>query len=165
MVAGEDVSTLSFWVRGLPGSQGSKRPVGQTKDGHAIMIESDKKVKPWRMDAKEAAENAMAQAGLTDPFGGPLVLQTVFYLLRPKGHYRTGRFSGELKASAPKYPIVKPDLDKILRAVGDALKPAGVYVDDSQIVRHISDKVYACPEIPSPKPGAIITVRTLDTDD
>jgi hypothetical protein len=58
----------------------------------------------------------------------------------------------------------KPDLDKLIRGVGDSLKSAGVYVDDSQVVRWIAAKEYASPDIDSPKPGAVIHVFTIDTD-
>ena len=56
---------LAFTVRGIPGAQGSKRHVG-----HGVMIESSKKVKPWRSDVKAAAEDAIRQWE-TDNSAGP----------------------------------------------------------------------------------------------
>ena len=160
---------LKIWVQGVPASQGSKTPVGQAKDGHYIMKESSDKgpyrgIRPWRNDVKDAAEDAMAEAGLRDPIGDPVVMMVTFYFLRPKNHYRTGRFSGELKPTAPMIYDKKPDLDKLIRGVGDSLKSAGVYVDDSQVVRWIAAKEYASPTVESPKPGAVIHVFTIDTD-
>lgn len=158
-------SSITIWAQGLPGSQGSKRPVGQAKEGRTIMIESDKKVKPWRTDVKDAAENARREAGWLNPRRDPIVLVVVFYALRPRNHYRTGKRAGELKDWAPEHPSVKPDLDKLIRAVGDALKAAGVYQDDSQVIRIVADKVYARDDFDSPKPGAIITVIPVGGDE
>ena len=51
------------------------------------------------------------------------------------------------------YPSVMPDLDKLIRSTGDALKTAGVYTDDSRVVGITAVKVYA------DTPGADIIVR------
>jgi len=45
-----------------------------------------------------------------------------------------------------------------LRSVGDALAIAGVYTDDSRIVRISARKLYAI----GIEPGATILVKTLD---
>lgn len=158
-------SSITVWAQGVPGSQGSKRVVGQSKAGRTIMIESDKKVKPWRTDVKDAAEKARSEAGWDNPRREPIALAVVFYVLRPKNHYRVGKHAGQLKDWAPKHPSVKPDLDKLVRAVGDALKAAGVYADDSQVVRIVTDKVYARDDVTSPKPGAIITVIPISEEE
>jgi Holliday junction resolvase RusA-like endonuclease len=55
----------------------------------------------------------------------------VFYLPRPGGHFGTGRNAGLVKNSAPLWPAVKPDLDKLERAVFDSLESAGVWGNDS----------------------------------
>jgi Holliday junction resolvase RusA-like endonuclease len=67
----------------------------------------------------------------------------IFRLPRPAGHYRTGRFAGELKDSAPHYPDKKPDLDKLIRSTSDGLKEGGAFHDDSQIVTVQAFKIYA----------------------
>ena len=54
---------LVFNVNGTPGAQGSKRHVG-----HGVMIESSKKVKPWRTDVKTAAEHATGNVAHFDPW-------------------------------------------------------------------------------------------------
>jgi crossover junction endodeoxyribonuclease RusA len=46
---------LTFTVRGTPAPQGSKSFKG-IHGGHAVLAESSKKVKPWRMDVKAVAE-------------------------------------------------------------------------------------------------------------
>jgi Holliday junction resolvase RusA-like endonuclease len=77
-------------------------------------------------------------------------LHLVFFMPRPKGHY--GK-SG-LKPSAPEYPVKKPDLDKLVRAVGDALVPVLLH-DDNQVVWISATKQYACKAEP---PGVQVTL-------
>jgi len=55
-------------------------------------------------------------------------------------------------------PSVSPDLDKLIRAVGDSLTDSGVVTDDSRIVRISARKVYA----QGIEPGASIVVKALD---
>lgn len=88
-----------------------------------MLLESSKKVKPWRADVK---------AAFLDGANQPLIrfeeealhVRLEFVLNRP--------------ASTPKRatpPAVKrPDLDKLIRAVLDAVSSAGVWRDDSQVV-------------------------------
>jgi len=117
---------IEFDVYGIPAPQGSKRHVGNGR-----MIESSKKVKPWREAVKWAAFEAMAKgAGGLCPMDGPLSVLLVFTLPKPK--------------SAPKgrttWPQRKPDLDKLIRATFDALTDAGVWGDDAQVVALMSGK-------------------------
>jgi Holliday junction resolvase RusA-like endonuclease len=53
---------------------------------------------------------------------------------------------------------VSPDLDKLIRAVGDSLTDSGVVIDDSRIVRISARKLYA----EGIQPGATIQVKTLN---
>ena len=55
-------------------------------------------------------------------------------------------------------PSVSPDLDKLIRAVGDSLTDSGVVTDDSRIVRISARKLYA----EGIQPGATILVKTLN---
>ena len=64
---------------------------------------------------------------------GAIVLELMFTLTRPKGHYGTGRNAGKLKPSAPEHPTTQPDMDKMLRAVQDGLTHIA-WQDDSQVV-------------------------------
>ena len=114
---------ISFFVPGIPAPQGSK-----TYLGHGRMVESSKRVKPWRADIRAAALQMVRQ-----PVAGPIRLDLHFVMPRPKSHYGTGRNADKLKPSAPASHVQKPDLDKLVRAVGDALTGVA-YVDDSQIV-------------------------------
>lgn len=130
--------TLELVVHGTPAPQGSKRHVG-----NGIMIESSVKVKPWRQDVKHAVLVELEGQPLTPMFAGPVFVSVVFYLARPKGHYRTGRNADMLRDSAPSLPVTKPDLDKLLRSTLDALGEAGVWRDDSQVTTAYASKVFA----------------------
>jgi Holliday junction resolvase RusA-like endonuclease len=77
-----------------------------------------------------------------EPLAEPLQMRLMFFLPRPKGHFGTGKNSAKLKASAPLAPAVKPDLDKLVRAVLDALTGV-VFRDDCQVAGLSCSKLYA----------------------
>ncbi|MFJ8345106.1 RusA family crossover junction endodeoxyribonuclease [Streptomyces sp. NPDC094153] len=150
---------VSFTVYGLPAPQGSKRHVG-----NGVMIESSKKVKPWRQDVKQAALDTVQQMPGWTPLDGPLVASMVFTFARPKGHYRTGRNAHLLRDSAPARPHGMPDLSKILRSTEDALKGV-VWADDARVVGYARlGKFYAETDVPDvlSMPGCVIRVWPLD---
>lgn len=145
---------MKIVVYGSPAPQGSKRYVGVAKStGRGIMVESSKKVKPWRADVKDAAERARNGAA---PLDGPLILRMVFTLPKP--------------ASSPKrrrtYPMRKPDLSKLARSTEDALTDAGVYTDDARIVGYERLwKVFPGEDPESLEaPGVRIEIRPLETE-
>ena len=95
-----------------------------------LVNDNDAVLKPWRELVDWAARGAMKAEGLPR-FEGPCSVSLGFWLPRPASHYRR---DGELKASAPRWPAVKPDIDKLERAVFDSLTSAGVWADDSRAV-------------------------------
>lgn len=115
------------------------------------MIESSKKVAPWR----QAVSWELAQAK-TGMFSGPVSATIVFYMPRPKYHYGTGRNDGKLKESAPTFCDKKPDLDKLIRSTLDAITMSGAVTDDAQIVVINAVKLYADPGKPI---GALIKLE------
>lgn len=138
------MTNLRIEVLGTPAPQGSKRHVGGGR-----MVESSKLVGPWREAVKAAV--AAAYPGL-EPITGPVVIDLIFRLRRPKSHYRTGRNAHLVRASAPRHPAVKPDLDKLVRSTLDGLVDAGVIADDALVTVLAATKTYA------DLPGARITV-------
>jgi Holliday junction resolvase RusA-like endonuclease len=81
------------------------------------------------------------------PFDKPIVAELYFYEVRPKSHYRTGKYSNELKPNAPKRNVVKKDIDNFVKFVFDSLNKH-LYVDDSQIFelkcgKYYSDREYS----------------------
>lgn len=135
-------NSVKFWTPGAPAPQGSKRHVGNGR-----MIESSKAVGPWRERVALAADEAMRNAGYTGPFMGPIMVRSDFVLPRPK--------------SAPKAKFLaatkRPDADKLVRAVFDAL--TGVtFCDDSQVVGLAATKQVA---LHGHGPGCYIVVTEM----
>lgn len=126
---------VAFTVAGVPAPQGSKT---RTKWG---MREDNPATKPWR---SAVAWEARAVYGNREPLTGPLELRAVFYFPRPKSHYGTGKNAAVLKPSAPLFHTGKPDGDKLMRAIGDAI--TGVLVRDDSLIAHgCYTKVYGQP--------------------
>ena len=144
---------IEFFVPGIPRPGGSKRFLGFGKrTGRAILVDDCKRNKEWRaMVAFTAVQNHRGS-----PLEGPLSLSVVFVLPRPKSHF-TPR--GILRRSAPRFPTVKPDRTKLLRAVEDALTGI-LWRDDAQIVGGPVEKVYAGEE-GFPTPGVWIRVEKM----
>jgi crossover junction endodeoxyribonuclease RusA len=114
---------IEVFIPGIPAPQGSKKHVG-----NGVMIESCKALKPWRESIRTRLMNEAGQP--IERIEGAVVSTLEFILPRPK--------------STPKKrtPLAtkKPDLDKLERAVNDAVKSAGCIVDDSFIVRTVKAK-------------------------
>ena len=127
---------LSFFVPGRPTPQGSKRQVGDR------MFEASSNLKDWRRAITLCARSALTTAHGHWPLTGPVFLFAQFRFSRPKHHYGTGRNAGKLKPSAPYYVTTAPDLDKLMRALGDGITDARVVFDDSLIVKQGIEKVY-----------------------
>ncbi|MET4094580.1 RusA family crossover junction endodeoxyribonuclease [Arthrobacter sp. UYCu712] len=124
-------------VTGTPATQGSKSP-GRGGFG---FHESDKKLPAWR---KALIAAAKASHGVEwEPLDGCLTVNLTVWLYRPKGT----KFKDE--------PAGTPDLDKLQRAVGDALKIAGTIVDDARITTWVAGKRWAI----GCEPGATITIH------
>ena len=87
----------------------------------------------WEQGVASAALVARAQAGERMIVGQPVAVTAVFYQPRGPGHFGTGRNSGRLLPSAPVHPAKKPDVDKYLRRVLDALSGV-LFQDDGQVV-------------------------------
>lgn len=121
----------TFTIPGRPEQQGSKRLIGKH------MIEANGRLADWRATAVQAMHDPDA-----DPYAGPVKVAATFIYARPGSHYGTGRNSDTLKPSAPVFKDSAPDLDKLQRAVGDALEAAGIIVNDSRIVAWDTSKIY-----------------------
>ena len=147
---------ITINVTGTPAPQGSKKGVYNKGLGRVQMVESSKKVAPWRQDVVAAALNEIAETGWTAP-AGPLRVDITFYLPRPRYHFRTGKRANELRDDAPHYVDKKPDKDKLERATCDALTTSGIIRDDAQIAEGLVRKVYA-----NGPTGAQITITPLD---
>lgn len=118
---------VRFTVYGRPIPQGSKRHVG-----NGVMVESSKNLRPWRQDV---ADTAFLNFGAM-PYAGDgsesIVVRVVFHFEKPRS------------AKKRVYPTVKPDIDKCLRAILDALTGIA-YKDDAQVIEVKTQKLYGSP--------------------
>jgi crossover junction endodeoxyribonuclease RusA len=117
-------------VLATPAKQGDLVCYG--KGGRHILVHKDADaLEDWRGRVMKAVERYVDQTA--NP-GEPLDVGITWSLARPKSHWGTGRNADRLKPSAPAYPTSPPDLDKLTRAVFDALTKSGRLGDDAQIV-------------------------------
>ena len=121
------MDSFSFFVPGEPITEGSVRTF---TSGQRVVVTHDRgsELDQWRLRVARAAEAAARKAGWEPRHDGPVAVTAIFLLPRPK--------------SVPKsrqWPHVKPDLDKLQRAVGSKH-----YAGDPRMV------------------GATITVSTVD---
>jgi Holliday junction resolvase RusA-like endonuclease len=132
------MAEVSLSVTGDPASQGSHAIM----HGRIVQVNSSKH-KAWRKAIVQEAIATLPEDW--QPIDEPCELIVNFYLPKPKTVDR-------------QLPSVSPDLDKLIRAVGDSLTDSGVVIDDSRIVRISARKLYA----EGIQPGASIQVKTLN---
>jgi crossover junction endodeoxyribonuclease RusA len=130
----------SFFVPGVPAPQGSKNHVGNGR-----MVESSKGLAAWRMRVGLAANQARHGRAL---HVGACLVVVEFVMPRPKALH------GKRETPAA---VKRPDLDKLVRGVLDALTGT-LLVDDSLVTElHASKRIAG----PAEQPGCEITVRAL----
>lgn len=129
-------------VAGKPVTQGSKN-VGR----HGGIYESSSEaLTVWRGGIAGAARQEIrSRFGVFSTLheAGPVRVSITFLFARPAGHYRRGANAAELRPAAPAHPATRPDIDKLTRAVLDALKTGGAYHDDGQVTDLDVRKRYA----------------------
>ena len=133
------MDTPVFWrfVRGVPKPQGSKKSfltgpkaVVETakKNGVRAQVVDDnpKALRFWRYSVSAA----LGRHWTGPPIDGPVTIGLCFTFLKPKSVPKSREF-----------PTVKPDIDKLTRAVLDAMTGI-VFADDSRGVTVGAEKVY-----------------------
>jgi Holliday junction resolvase RusA-like endonuclease len=114
------------------------------------MIEMSKAVGPWR-----DAIRAEARTRIPVPLQGPVTVEIMFFLAKPKSVKR-------------ETPCVRPDLDKLIRSTLDGLTSStdrkgimipGAFDDDAQVIAITAMKNYAPA---GTVPGAWITIEPAD---
>jgi Holliday junction resolvase RusA-like endonuclease len=147
---------FSLIVYGIPGPQGSKKPVGtrRSKKGNVVpvLVESSAKVKPWREAVDQAARDTIRAAGRYVPLDGPLEAEMHFTLVAPK-RMPKGRVAH----------TTYPDLSKLLRSTEDALTTAGVWADDARVIRYrdLSKTYPGLGPHALTRPGVVLRVWTI----
>jgi Holliday junction resolvase RusA-like endonuclease len=131
---------------GEPVPQGSKSV--RVVKGRAYLYEDNPALlgkDGWRAKIVTAASARARLAGWA-PLDCAVEVVITFWMTRPKS----------VPVTAREYPCVKPDSDKLTRAVFDALTIAEIVTDDARIVHHDVWQRYAVAT-----PGVRITVRPL----
>ena len=160
---------IRFEAHGIPRTQGNLQARCPRRDPscHPVVAEDNYRPKladgtrgvsraarmyRWRQTVRIASRSVAPSA----PFSGPVVLRVQFRLKRAASTKRaqpTGQRDG--------------DLDKLLRAVLDALQtnvkrdPGHILEDDCQVVKVIAEKVWATPQN---QPGVTIQVEPLEEE-
>lgn len=148
-------------VYGTPVAQGSMKCVGRN-GRHQLVDTKAKLLKSWREAVSDAGQRLMAHHD-AQPLDKAVGIDITFTVARPKS----------VKPESRVWPFKKAartadgggDLDKLIRAVGDALSTI-TYLDDAQICELHVYKAY--PDSPAPntldRPGAQIRVYPLDDE-
>lgn len=129
---------IQFHVPGIPIPQGSKKAIPHKASGQFVMLDAHPGLKGWR---KAVTEAARAHAG-TFARHEPVAVVADFDLPRPRSVRRD-------------HPAVKPDIDKLTRALLDGITDAGVWVDDGQVISAHVAKRYG-------EPGVWVSVYSLE---
>lgn len=143
-MATETPASLSFFVRGIPVAKGSHNTFirgrkdsptcqlcGKPRQQYVQVVdESGQRLEDWMMAIRVAAHEAQGPGW--DLWAGAVSVSVKFYFARLKSHP---------KKNPPVWKLSKPDGDKLMRAVLDAL--TGVtYVDDNRVVALHCRKYY-----------------------
>lgn len=153
--------TSAFYVFGVPVPQGSMKCIGaRGKVKHQLISSNEPDLTPWRDRIVAAATRDYPNTGpvIRFPQYAPVAIEITYSLPRPANHHGTGRNAGIVKGTAPAYPTAKGtgDVDKLERAVLDALTMAGVLHDDAQVTDVTHRKRYADPLV---MPGSDVLER------
>ncbi len=136
---------IEFTVDGIPRPQGSKSCF--CKNNKAILAEAGgNNHKKWRKTVSEKAYE-VAQESAWELLDGPIGVELQFRIDKPPS-----------KPAWKEYDDVKPDLDKLIRAVLDSLTKT-IIVNDSRVVRIFTEKRYATTELPA---GVSVKVYSIE---
>ena len=133
---------LRFFVPGIPKPGGSKRFLGMSRRGKAILTDASGQAgKNWRAMVAAVAFANKPKELLT----GPLEVSFQFHMPRPKHHFHTSKKKrGLLRDDAPFFHTIKPDALKLARSTEDAMTKI-IWADDAQTCRIQSAKMYGSP--------------------
>lgn len=131
-------------IFGLPQPQGSKK--GFLSGGRVVIVDvNPKALKAWRQQVARSVTRYREKYPEHEPYDA-CTLDVTFWLPAPK--------------TMPKgrtVPCVRPDLDKLVRALMDGLD--GLYVDDSRVVDITARKRYTT--VDGRAPGATVVLEPV----
>jgi Holliday junction resolvase RusA-like endonuclease len=127
--------TLAFKVFGVALAKGNLKPFIPKGMKFPILTESNRNVRSWQQLVSEGASHALQELPESERMllthGVRLTVR--FFLPRPKKYAKRGVFVPHCTA---------PDVDKLARAIGDALTNVA-YHDDRQVTELVAGKYYA----------------------
>lgn len=148
---------VTLTVKGTPAPKGSVRAFYKPGMKRAVVVKDNNSAqRSWDALVREVASAKVGDTPFPPFVDKALKVTLIFHLRRPSGHYGTGKKAGTLKPSAPRFPRVKPDVDKLARATLDSLTGI-VFDDDARIADLVVRKVWAAPGAE----GATIIVEEL----
>jgi crossover junction endodeoxyribonuclease RusA len=118
---------LDVFVKGQPKPQGSMKAIPHKQTGRPVLV-YPAGVKPWR----RLVEASVREAGVLYVAEGPVALELEFWLPRPISAPKRAPRRTRLAAK-------RPDIDKLARAVLDALTGV-LFRDDSQVTDLVTRK-------------------------
>lgn len=118
----------SMTVYGVPQAKGSTRSF--SRGGRIITTSTNRNLHDWSLLVASEAQRHVNGRTLLE---GPLSVSVEFVMPKPKS-----------KPKSAIYPVTKPDIDKLLRAVLDPLSKVW-FLDDSQVAEVRMMKVYGDP--------------------
>lgn len=145
------MTVVEFTVHGAPRAQGSKRALVNRHTGRVVLLEMAKGLDGWRQAIRM---EAVATLGLALPLAGPVAVELSFVFPWRKVDLRR---DGTVKAGAVAWKSTTPDLDKLTRAVLDALTGV-VLCDDALVAALAAGKRYG------DRPGVTVRVSQLQLD-
>ena len=135
---------ITLTVHGFPQPKGSMKAFRAWRSSRLVVTSDNPKVKGWQLAITAAAVQSRGRA---QAFDGPVSVTCTFALPRPESY--------------PKrviHHVTKPDVDKLARAVLDALTAAKVLADDGRVSDLVATKRYGT------EAGAYIAVSTGELD-
>jgi crossover junction endodeoxyribonuclease RusA len=132
--------SLTLWVPGTPVPQGSMR-----SPAAGVVLHNSPEVLSWRQAIGYACNEKWHEA----PIDLPVRLRLWFYFKRPQ------------RPQHPAFASTAADVDKLVRAVGDALQEARVLTNDARIVAVEAEKRWVATTGTRTEPGMALHLETV----
>jgi crossover junction endodeoxyribonuclease RusA len=148
-------SVINMFVPGVPQAKGNVR---MSASGH--YYDTNRRLKGWLNAIQAKAIGEMSGRGwpmLTTP----VHVNAVFSFPRPLKHHANNRRDRPIRKDAPMLHAKQPDIDKVIRAVLDAMTGV-VYTDDNLVSKIDAIKLWASDQDDA---GVHISVFELEPDD
>lgn len=132
---------LTVWAEGAPVAQGSMKSFVHAKTGRAVMLHGNReRLAAYRAALAVAVKAELARSRVDWDKRGAFTVDVQFVFQRPKTHYKKNM--SDLRIEAPVNHDQRPDIDKLQRAVLDALTGV-LWRDDCQVSHVLAGKVWS----------------------